>query len=171
MLFTWTRWLAKNKSQARKPYRRPASFRPQVEHLETRLVPATLSVLEQNSAPPQMVPRPTGGLIADSSGDLFGTNSWGGAYGAGTVFELANSAGSYTLNTLYFFDGIDGAAPGGPLLADSNGDLFGTTSGTSDLHGANNGTVFELVNNGGSYTLNTLASFNGSSGIGPYRGA
>ena len=30
---------------------------------------------------------PIGGLIADAAGDLFGTTTFGGAYGYGTVFE------------------------------------------------------------------------------------
>ncbi len=37
---------------------------------------------------------PTGGLIADAVGDLFGTTQQGGlnaAYGAGTVFELTDT--------------------------------------------------------------------------------
>jgi len=44
------------------------------------------------------------------------------------------------------------------LIADANGDLFGTTQGG----GANNdGTVFELVKSGSTYTLNALVSFSG----------
>ena len=35
------------------------------------------------------------GLIADANGDLFGTTSAGGAGNAGTVFEIAKTAGGY----------------------------------------------------------------------------
>jgi len=98
---------------------------------------------------------PVGSLIADASGDLFGTTEGGGYFHNGTVFELVNNGGGYTLNTLVNFNGTDGGYPQGGLIADANGDLFGTTSS-----GSQGGTVFELVNTGGSYTLNTLVTFN-----------
>ncbi|MBV8240060.1 MAG: hypothetical protein JOY75_04630, partial [Hyphomicrobiales bacterium] len=102
-------------------------------------------------------------------GDLFGTTFLGGAGGGGTVldgtvFELINNNGSYTLNTLATFNGSNGAYPSGNLIADAKGDLFGTTGGDG-YH--NDGTVFELVNNKGGYTLDTLVNFSGSNGYGP----
>jgi uncharacterized repeat protein (TIGR03803 family) len=39
--------------------------------------------------------KPDGGLIADANGDLFGTTFADGAFGGGTVFEIANTAGGY----------------------------------------------------------------------------
>jgi uncharacterized repeat protein (TIGR03803 family) len=85
------------------------------------------------------------------------------------VFEIAKTGGSYasTPTTLVSFNGTNGAAPGG-LIADAAGNFFGTTS----EGGANGfGTVFELVNNGGgSYTLTTLVSFNGTNGANPTAG-
>jgi uncharacterized repeat protein (TIGR03803 family) len=108
---------------------------------------------------------PLGSLIANANGDLFGTTSSGGASNAGTVFELAPNGSSYTLNTLVSFNSTDGANPYGSLIADANGDLFGT----SNKGGASgDGTVFELAWNGSSYTLNTLVSFNGTDGANPY---
>src|SRR5208283_4617138 len=100
---------------------------------------------------------PFGDLIVDAAGNLFGTTEEGGAYNAGTVFEIAKTGSGYasTPNTLASFDGINGAYPGAGLTADAAGDFFGTTN----QGGApgNAGTVFELVNNGGgSYTLATL---------------
>ena len=97
-------------------------------------------------------------LIVDTAGDLFGTTSQGGAYGAGTVFEIP--AGTSTLITLASFNGTDGAAPHGDLALDAAGNLYGTTSGG----GPNNrfGTVFEIAKGSGAIT--TLASFNGSNG-------
>jgi len=87
---------------------------------------------------------PIGGLFADANGDLFGTASQGGPNGDGTVFEIAHTANGYASATtvLVSFNGTDGADPNGSLIADANGDLFGTTTsgGTS-----NNGTVFEIV--------------------------
>ena len=111
---------------------------------------------------------PASSLIADAAGDLFGTTRQGGANSDGTVFEIANNAGSYTLNTLVSFNGANGKGPFAGLIADAVGDLFGTTA-SGGTYG--DGTVFELVNNGGgSYTQNTLASFNGTDGEQPYFG-
>ncbi len=109
-------------------------------------------------------------LITDAAGNLFGTTSSGGAYGYGTVFELVNNGGGYTPVTLLSFNGADGANPGGGLIADAAGDLFGTTGegGAYSAPGLPRGTVFELVNNGGgSYTPVTLLSFKGADGAGP----
>ncbi len=103
---------------------------------------------------------PTGSLVEDSSGNLFGTTQNGGAYNYGTVFELAH--GSSTITTLAYLTGTNGANPQDGLVEDSSGNLFGTTPGG----GANNfGTVFELAQ--GSSTITTLASFNSTSGANP----
>lgn len=86
---------------------------------------------------------PSAGLIADAAGNLYGTAFYGGSGGEGTVFELA--AGASTLSTLAEFDGDNGAFPMAALLADSSGDLYGTTfEGGTDTFG----TVFELTNTG-----------------------
>ena len=104
-------------------------------------------------------------LIADSNGDLFGTTDIGGANGGGAVFEIAKTAGGYasTPTILVSFNGTNGDGPLGGLIADSNGDLFGTT----DSGGASgDGTVFEIAKTAGGYTSTptTLFSFNGGSG-------
>jgi uncharacterized repeat protein (TIGR03803 family) len=72
---------------------------------------------------------PFGGLIIDANGDLFGTTSEGGEFGDGTVFEIAKTASGYasTPTTLVSFDYADGLAPIGSLIADAEGNLFGTT--------------------------------------------
>ena len=106
---------------------------------------------------------PQGGLVEDSSGDLFGTTAAGGPGGNGTVFEVA--AGSGTITTLAAFDGTNGVNPQGDLVEDSSGDLFGTTIGGGP---GGNGTVFEVA--AGSGTIATLASFNGSNGAAPLGG-
>ena len=58
-----------------------------------------------------------------------------------------------TLTTLVSFDGADGAGPYAGLIADANGDLFGTTSGT----------VFEIAETptGFASTPTTLVTFYG----------
>jgi uncharacterized repeat protein (TIGR03803 family) len=101
--------------------------------------------------------------IMDGSGNLYGTAHAGGAYSDGTVYEVVNGSGAITV--LGTFNGTNGATPYGPLIMDTSGNLYGTTTGG----GANNvGTVFELMN--GSGTITTLASFNGSNGSGPQCG-
>lgn len=77
---------------------------------------------------------PFGGLIADGSGNLYGTTAIGGAFSVGTVFRIAPD-GSET--TLYSFQGgSDGAHPGSTLLMDANGDLFGTAGAGGSFNGS-----------------------------------
>src|SRR5258707_392668 len=73
---------------------------------------------------------PWGSLIADANGDLFGIASFGGASGYGAVFEIAKVADGYASNAtaLASFDyTTSGGDSFGSLIADANGNLFGTT--------------------------------------------
>ena len=109
-------------------------------------------------------------LIADGSGNLFGTTNAGGASGDGTVFEITKTAGVYasTPTTLYAFTGgTDGANPVGGLIAEGSGNLLGSTS-KGGLYGY--GTLYELAKTaGGAYvsTPTTLVSFNNTDGANP----
>ncbi len=89
---------------------------------------------------------PFGNLIVDAAGNLFGTTFQLGTSHYGTVFEIAKSSGGYasTPTTLVDFNGANGQSPYGGLIADSHGDLFGTTSGGT----GNLGAVFELTGTG-----------------------
>jgi uncharacterized repeat protein (TIGR03803 family) len=111
-----------------------------------------------------------GGLIADAAGNLFGTSASGGAHGGGTIFEVPYSGGTYgPLITLTSFDGTDGQTPYSSLLADSLGNLFGTTAGGG---ASNDGTVYELPLIGGAYASPiTLATFSGTNGNDPLSAA
>src|SRR6185312_1364328 len=114
---------------------------------------------------------PESSLIADANGNLFGTASEGGANGDGTVFEIAKTASGYasTPTTLVSFDGADGETPFGSLIADTKGNLFGTTA----FGGANgDGAVFEIKRTAGGYasTPTILVSFDGADGETPYGG-
>ena len=60
---------------------------------------------------------PTGDLISDAAGDLFGTTYSGGADEDGTVFEIAKSTGELT--TLATFTGANGANPFGSVTSDA----------------------------------------------------
>jgi uncharacterized repeat protein (TIGR03803 family) len=112
---------------------------------------------------------PVGGVIFDLAGNLYGTTEEGGDYGNGSVFELANSQGSYTEQVLYSFKGPsddDGQAPLTSLLMDASGNLYGTTRlGGTNCVSQGCGIVFELVNSSGTYTEKILHRF-GAAGDG-----
>jgi uncharacterized repeat protein (TIGR03803 family) len=102
---------------------------------------------------------PTTGVIADASGDLFGTTESGGTSGDGTVFEIA--AGSTFITPLASFTGTNGLEANG-LILDGNGNLFGTTQSGGAY---SDGVVFEIAH--GSSSVAVLASFNGDDGSNP----
>jgi len=86
----------------------------------------------------------TGSLIADASGNLYGTASSGGKYNYGDVFELQPPAAgrtAWTSKVLVSFNRADGGGPQGSLIADRVGNLYGTTAGGGKY---NYGCVFEL---------------------------
>ncbi len=73
---------------------------------------------------------PYGGLVADSSGNLYGTTYYGGAHGLGTVFELTKTASGYHERVLHSFGGgQDGSSSTSTLVLAKSGELYGTTSG------------------------------------------
>jgi uncharacterized repeat protein (TIGR03803 family) len=84
------------------------------------------------------------GLYMDSSGDLYGTTTAGGLHSSGTVFELSPISGGWSYSILYNFGAYtsDGNTPFGSLIADSHGNLYGTTGG-GGAYGY--GTVFKLA--------------------------
>lgn len=102
---------------------------------------------------------PTGNLLLDSAGNLYGVTQTGGPGGGGTIFELTNTPSGWTETILYAFQGQgDGAVPYSGLIMDHAGNLYGTAS-TRGLHG--HGTVFELVHSGAGWSLQTLYAFQG----------
>lgn len=81
---------------------------------------------------------PSGGLVIDSQGNLYGTTHYGGSWDYGTVFKV-DTEGNET--RLYNFIGHDGYVPYGRLIIDRSGRLYGTT----ELGGSHNyGEVFML---------------------------
>lgn len=103
---------------------------------------------------------PSAGLIRDSSGNLYGTASSGGANNAGAVFRLKPDGTGYTL--LYSFCSLancaDGATPLGGLIMDGSGNLYGTTSdggtpGCSNSTYMGCGTVYRVKTDGSGFTL------------------
>lgn len=110
---------------------------------------------------------PSAPLAIDASGNLYGTTYYGGTDGYGTVFELVNNSGTYSAKVLYSFTRASGINPQGNVIMDGSGNLYGTTSGG----GANDyGTVFELVNNSGTYSFEVLYSFDNLDGAFPVGG-
>jgi hypothetical protein len=92
--------------------------------------------------------KPTGSILLDAEGDLYGTSLSGGV-GGGTLYELPRtSIASRTLDILHEFRGNpDGAQPLGGLVFDAAGNLYGNTSegGTGSACGSYGcGTIFQL---------------------------
>jgi uncharacterized repeat protein (TIGR03803 family) len=107
---------------------------------------------------------PSGGLIADEQGALYGTTVMGGnsSFGFGTVFKLARAGSQYTETVLYAFRGGvgDGVFPHGSLIRDADGALYGTTTeGGHTSHCAYGcGVVFKLSPTASGYS-ETIAHF------------
>jgi uncharacterized repeat protein (TIGR03803 family) len=83
---------------------------------------------------------PTGNLVADAAGNLYGTTLNGGrvtevcpSIGCGTVFELSPRSklgGSWTETTIDILTGgIVGGEPPGSLVLDGKGNLYGAVLG------------------------------------------
>src|SRR5580698_871882 len=113
---------------------------------------------------------PSGGVVSDKSGNLYGTTGSGGASNSGTVYELSPSGSGYRETILHTFEGSDGAQPVGTLLLAKDGALYGTASsggtGRECQHGC--GTVFALMPHGSAYSFTTLLNFAGQDGYQPY---
>ena len=100
------------------------------------------------------------GVILDAAGNLYGETEGGGTStrcggGCGTAYQLQPvSAGGWKEHILHDFGAIgDGAFPGGPLLLDSAGHLYGTT-GVGGATG--NGTVYRLTLQGDGHWKETI---------------
>ena len=126
---------------------------------------------------------PTGGLIIDGAGNLYGVTGYGGTgdcvdlgvkAGCGTVYELsppAKQGDPWTETILYSFkSGNDGYFPWGTLTFDAKGNLYGATQfgggkgTTCNPYYQYCGTVFEMTphkQKGGNWTEKVLYSFRG----------
>jgi uncharacterized repeat protein (TIGR03803 family) len=126
---------------------------------------------------------PIAGLVADSSGTLFGTTLGGGiqsnfcGVGCGTVFKLAPHGKSHWKESLiYFFlgGGNDATNPGSNLIFDKAGNLYGTANLGGDYNVCffgGCGAVFKLSPTQGIWTETLLHTFEGGSdGSSPYAG-
>ncbi len=117
---------------------------------------------------------PTGNVVMDPAGNLYGTTLFGGSSGFGIVFQLTpTTSGPYQLTTLHSFQGgSDGIQPPSGLTRDTAGNLYGVTGGGGTTAGgdAADGTVFELSPmTGGGWSESILHSFGaGTDGIIPF---
>jgi len=109
---------------------------------------------------------PSGGVVFDQSGNLYGVFGQNGPYGYGALFELKPSGSGWAESTIHGFTyhGDDGATPQGGLIFDSAGNLYGTT-----VHiPAGGGSVFEMLPSGGVWSYDFLYGLSGGIDLGPY---
>jgi uncharacterized repeat protein (TIGR03803 family) len=114
---------------------------------------------------------PVAGLFADAQDNLYGTTFAGGGtgcggVGCGIVFELSpKNGGGWTESVLTVFKGgDDGGEPIAGLVADAQGNLYGTTSigGGTGCQGSGCGIVFALTPKNGGWKRIDLYSFKGN---------
>ena len=120
---------------------------------------------------------PAGGVVFDKAGNLYGattyTPSCDDTFTCGTAFQLSPQGGTWVETTLHAFQGHaqgDGGAPGGGVILDASGNVYGTTgyggTGGCTLAGTavGCGTVYELsppTQHGGQWTYTILYNFQG----------
>jgi len=107
---------------------------------------------------------PEMGVIFDAAGNLYGMTN-GGPH-SGNVYELTPQiGGDWSYGVLYQMGGAYDGNPGGGMIFDAAGNLYGTTEWGCG-YGWGVACVFQMVPNGGSWTFNLLygLDFMGSTG-------
>ena len=113
-----------------------------------------------------------GGALLERNGNFYGTTNYGGgAPNAGIVFRMAKGGAPTPIYT--FSGGSDGANSNATLIADKEGNLYGTTQrgGSTDCSSSYEpgcGVVFEVSPKGKETVLHTFAG--GKDGIWPQSG-
>jgi uncharacterized repeat protein (TIGR03803 family) len=117
--------------------------------------------------------KPNGGLLLDSSGNLYGTTDGGGKYvdqcSCGTVFKLTPGAhGKWKETILHSFEqGPGGAAPSAGVVMDKAGNLYGVTGAGGDPN-CDCGVIYKLApGNNGQWEYTVLHRFQGYDGEAP----
>jgi len=107
--------------------------------------------------------QPSGTLVLDKAGNLYGTTSTGGPANVGTIFKIDTSAKE---TVVYAFSGKpDGAYPFAGLVQDEAGNFYGTTFAGGS---SGDGTVFKLDATGAETVLYSFLG--GTKGDGPEAG-
>ena len=108
--------------------------------------------------------------LAYQGSNLYGTTSSCGDGVDGSVFELSNSGGTWTETTIFDLPGAPGASqPYAGVVADTAGNLYGTTDLGGSGGGGGYGAVYELsppATPGGTWTENTVYAF--GTGVGTH---
>lgn len=106
---------------------------------------------------------PTGGVVFDTEGNLYGATEQGGntadcaPYGCGVVFELAPGGAGWVYSVIHTFLGPEGSSPIAGVTFHS-GAVFGTTYNGGS---ANAGVVFEMKRGSGTWRYNVIHNLGG----------
>lgn len=100
---------------------------------------------------------PAGGLVADAAGNLTGTLNQNGPAGTGAIFKLSPQ-GRYTLLHGFDYD-TEGGYPEFGLVADRQGNLYGTTTLGGPM---GSGAIFRYAPDGTLTVLHNFSSADGS---------
>jgi uncharacterized repeat protein (TIGR03803 family) len=114
---------------------------------------------------------PYGGLAMDASGNFYGTTEGGGKYGYGTVFKLSFTNGHWQKTDLFDPSDLLNGLPGGNLVLDQAGNLYGVAGGGYTLCGGFScGMVFKLTRQANdTFKYSVLHRFTaGPDGSGPW---
>jgi hypothetical protein len=130
-------------------------------------------ILHRFASFPQDGQSPSGGLVMDASGNLYGvTGGLGGAHKNGTVFKFTpSSGGRWKQTVLYDFPNCaNGCYPFGTLAFDKAGNLYGAGGGGMvDCGSFTCGVVFKLTRpKSGKWTYSVVHKFTGKDGAFPW---
>jgi uncharacterized repeat protein (TIGR03803 family) len=106
---------------------------------------------------------PSAGLIFGKNRTLYGTTTYGGAYGLGTVFQISETNGVVSEKVIHSFGAAgDGEYVYDPVVMGPDGNLYGTTSVGNPGAGA----VYKLALENGNWKETILYMFTGKNGDG-----
>lgn len=112
---------------------------------------------------------PTGALTPADDGGYYGTTNYGGLYGNGTIYKLEADGTATVLHSFKDFE--EGRYPNAWLVADSQGNLYGTANaggwGNDAACPVGCGTIFKLAPDG---QLEVLYQFDYETGYAPSGG-
>jgi len=106
---------------------------------------------------------PQSGVVLDAQGNVYGTTSYGGKYGLGTVYKLTRSGGSYTESVIDSLGSSQssGVIPLGAPFIDASGKLYFTTPFVG-RDGNGLGALYSLSPSGTAYAETLVHRFQGN---------